>query len=369
LIHPRAQRRYIDSSHTELLRIGNLDPTQGGTTIEQVYEAMAAITFAPFSIFPEYVKGPKAGGSDDDGLVPSGDITLIVSVAETFSQNDNYSDYELFLNSIFNAMSAVGGGPCMDDHDTDPHVSMSRGVKFKSSYHSYQYLYNKNMEIAVWQKMYPYGVVIGSRSSARFPIDSEDNTNNKPSLVGYGNLYFFYDRANITKAFAPNRELTSTENTYSTLMTNSSSDTLEAYYTSVTFIPFNWQKQSGSGDSTQRSYEHNPYNWKAQLAIHDMTDGWDLPPNCDSEGETFFGIPLSKKSESKLQQSHTFQDQFDFTPLCDYNYTYVKDFGTNHGWLLGERYDNSIASIVDKDTANIPLFYIGTTNPASVSKL
>jgi len=40
---------YIDSSHTELLRIGNLDPNHGGTSIQQVYEAMTAITFPPFS--------------------------------------------------------------------------------------------------------------------------------------------------------------------------------------------------------------------------------------------------------------------------------------------------------------------------------
>ena len=39
------------------------------------------------------------------------------------------------LDNLFDAMDAVGGGPCMDDHDTDPHVSMARGVKFKSSYH------------------------------------------------------------------------------------------------------------------------------------------------------------------------------------------------------------------------------------------
>lgn len=33
-----------------------------------------------------------------------------------------------------------------DDHDTDPHVSMAHGVKFKSSYHSYYY--KANLEVA-----------------------------------------------------------------------------------------------------------------------------------------------------------------------------------------------------------------------------
>lgn len=40
------------------------------------------------------------------------------------------------LMTYFDDMFNVGGGPYMEDHDTDPHVSMSRGVKFKSSWHS-----------------------------------------------------------------------------------------------------------------------------------------------------------------------------------------------------------------------------------------
>lgn len=95
------------------------------------------------SIFPEYVKGGGGGHSGDDcdeDAVPSGDITLVVSVVEEYTYDNNYSDYELFLEDLFDAMDAVGGGPCMDDHDTDPHVSMARGVKFKSSYHEQQYM-------------------------------------------------------------------------------------------------------------------------------------------------------------------------------------------------------------------------------------
>lgn len=81
------------------------------------------------------------------------------------------------------------------------------------------------------------------------------------------------------------------------------------------------------------------------------------------EGETFFGIPLSRKSESTLQSSSTFQTQFDFEMLIDRNYSYVESFGTNHGWLIGEALDNGVGSIVDKDTAHIPIFYTGNTNP------
>jgi hypothetical protein len=48
--------------------------------------------------------------------------------------------------------------------------------------------------------------------------------------------------------------------------------------------------------------------------------------------------------------------------LADRNGTYIKSFGTNHGWLIGEELGNAVGSIVDKDTAHIPIFYMGTTN-------
>lgn len=347
--------RYIDSSHTELLRIGNMNPDKGGTTIAQVYAAMEAITFPPLSVYPEYLKG--GGGHSGDGNgdgVPSGDITLIVSIVDTYEDGGSKSSYEYFMDKLFNAMDSYGGGPCMDDHDTDPHVSMSRGVKFWSSYHQQQYMYSANLEVAVWQSMYTKGVVIGSTSTATFPPGRKGTR----VSVGYGGLYFFFDRANITKAFQPNRDLYDSEKYYSTLY---SSGSVSKYYSSTTNIKFDY---GGSGDNG--NYEWNPYSWNQLSAMHDMTDGWELPPNCLQEGETFFGIPLSRASGSKLQSSSTFQDMFDFEYLVDRNGTYIKDFGTNHGWLVGETLDNAVGSIVDKDTSHIPIFYTGTTNPEKV---
>lgn len=326
---------------------------------------MNSIQFAPFSIFPEFVKGggKHHSGDGDDNGVPSGDVTLIVSVVDTYEDNDSYSSYEEFLDNLFDAMDAMGGGPCMDDHDTDPHVSMARGVKFKSSYHQSQYFYSANLEVAVWQSMYPKGVVIGSKGYASFPPNS--GSKNK-MYIGYGNLYFFFDRANITKAFTPYRDLSDSESYYSTLYSKGNSG---PFYESTTEIGFDYNKGSGSQENKQQEYyEHNPYGWNAKMAKHDMTDGWDLPPNCNQEGETFFGIPLSQKSDSKLLSTNSFQNQFDFEYLLDRNFTYIKKFGTNHGWLVGETIDNGAGSIVDKDTAHIPLFYTGTTNPAMVSR-
>ena len=290
-------------------------------------------------------------------------ITLVVSIAETYTTGSSYSDYEIFLNDLFQAMHSVGCGQCMDDDDADPHVSMSRGVKFKSSYHPSQYYYKVNLEVAVWQAIYPKIVVMGASSKAAFP--PERAMFNRQEM-GCGNLHFFFDRANITKHFSASRDLSSTEEHCATLM---SSGAGSSYYQSVTTISFEHTKgshESGDNDN-QQSYEHNPHAWKATMAKHDMTDGWDLPPNCDQEGEGFFGTPSSRASASKLQTTTTFQEQFDFEVLTDRNFSYVAKFGTNHGWLLGEKVNNGPASIVDKDTAHVPLFYYGTTNPDMVS--
>ena len=329
-----------------------------GTSINQVVEAVNGISIPLLHLFPEKVKGGGGHHSgDDDGSTPSGDITLAVSIVETYTDNQNYGDYENFLGVFFNAMAKVGGGSCMDDKDTDPHVSMARGVKFKSSTHQQNYFFTANLEVAVWQAMYPDGVVIGSNLYATFPLNSRNNK----QYVGYGNLYFFYDRANITQAFRAERDLSEEEASYAKMYANGYAS---KYYKSVTTVDFDY---SGSHDNNG-DWTHNPYAWNAKMAMHDMTDGWELPPNCYQEGETFLGIPLSRKSDSALLETSTFQTAFDFSVLIDANYSYVKSFGTNHGWLIGERLDNGVGSIVDKDTAHIPIFYFGTTNEELVSE-
>jgi hypothetical protein len=243
----------------------------------------------------------------------------------------------------------------VDDHDTDPHVSMARGVKFKSSYHKQQYMNAASLEVAVWQAMYPKGVIIGSNSYASFP----PGVKGKKALVGYGNLYFFFDRMNITKAFPPSRKLTNEESYYATLYQSGKG---RKFYSTVN-TSANYNNEEGDNES----WEYNPYQWKTNMAIHDQTNGWDLPPNCYEEGETFVGIPLSRRSKSNLQSTSTFQKQFDFEYLLDRNFTYILGHGTNHGWLVGgEQTGNGAGSLVDKDTAHIPLFYMGTTNPNMV---
>ena len=289
-------------------------------TLDSSHSQYFYFLVSPTTSHLQYVKygGGKNKGNGNSNSVPSGDITLIVSVVESYENDESYSTYEKFFNDLFSAMYSVNGGPCIDDHDTDPHVSMARGVKFKSSDHQYAYFYKANLEVAVWQAMYPKGVVIGSKYMANFPPNDAYRSR---SVVGYGNLYFFFDRANITKSWPPSRKLTNTEAYYAKLYDPSDVSNTASFYSSTTTINFDYQSGSKNKNNGQSSsYEHNPYNWDPQMARHDMTNGWDLPPNCFQEGETFLGIALSRASDSKLQTSTTFQQQFDMELLTDRNF-------------------------------------------------
>jgi len=362
---------YVDSAHTELLRIGSLDTSKGGTSLSQVYSALSSTSFEPFLFYPEMVKtgggGKNNNGNGGASSTPSYDITLALSVVEVYQDNSNdgagssYSTYETFLSNLFLAIDNVNAGNCVDDEDTDPHVTIARGVKFKSSYWLTQYLYQVNLEVAVWQAMYPKGVVIGSSSTAKFSGSSY----RWKTVVGYGNLYFFYNRNNITKSFSPSRSLTSEETYYATLYKNGYTS---AFYDNTTSINFSYQggnnNNNQDGDNNGNSWEYNPNEWTTNMALNNPTNGFDLPPNCYQDGETFLGIALSRQSASTLQSTKSFQNQFNFDLLTDRNYTYITGFDSNHGWLVGgESGQSGAGSIVEIDTANIPIFYLGTTNP------
>lgn len=94
--------------------------------------------------------------------------------------------------------------------------------------------------------MYPNGVVIGSSAKANFP-PNQAHKNRK--TVGYGNLYFFFDRANITKSFPPSRGLTQEEAYYAELYMGGGAG---QFYQSVTTVDFDY---SGSGDNNDYEYE------------------------------------------------------------------------------------------------------------------
>jgi len=344
-----------DSAHAELLRIGSLDA--GGDSMSQVaYNALSSLSFEPFLFYPFMVKttAEKQVKSDDDDSspIPSYELSLLVSIVEVYKDSTNddggggssYSTYETFKSNLQQYVEMNGG--CVKDSNTDLFVTLARGIKFKSSYHMEQYLNRVNLEVAVWQAMYPKGVVIGSSSTSTITSSSYWKWK---SVVGYGNLYYFLNRNNIIKSFPSSRSLSSEESYYSTFYTNGYAT---PFYSNVTNIDFKY----GSNDdgNNDNGWEYSSDKWTKDLSLFDPTTGLNLPPNCYEDGEAFVGIALSRNSVSSLQSQKSFQSQFDFNVLVDHNSSYITGFDSDDGWLVGS---NSFT-----DTANIPLFHLGSTN-------
>ena len=65
-------------------------------------------------------------------------------------KDKNNLTYNKFLEDFFIVFEDIGGGSCMDNDDTDPHVSMARSVKFHFLHAMKQYQYYTNLEVAVW---------------------------------------------------------------------------------------------------------------------------------------------------------------------------------------------------------------------------
>ena len=78
---------------------------------------MESSSSVPFSIYPEYLKGGVGHHSGDNNeeeeSAPSGDITLIVPVVDTYEEDDSYSSNETFMDNLFTAYMIM-----TPDHDT-----------------------------------------------------------------------------------------------------------------------------------------------------------------------------------------------------------------------------------------------------------
>jgi len=335
-----------DSAHAELLRIGSLN-ARGDSMSQVVHYAFSQLSFEPFLFYPITVKTTAErqvkAYDDDSSPIPSYELSLLVSIVDVY-KDSSYSTYETFKSNLQRYVERNAG--CVKESDTDLYVTLARGVKFKSSYHMEQYLDRVNLEVAVWQAMYPKGVVIGSSSTSK--ITSSANWKWK-SVVGFGNLYHFSNRNNIIKSFPSSRSLSSEESYYATLISNGYAT---PFYANVTNIDFKYE--SNDDGNNDNGWEYSSDKWTKDLSLFDPTTGLNLPPNCYEDGEAFVGIALSRNSGSNLQSQKSFQSQFDFNVLVDHNSSYITGFDSDDGWLVG---NNSFF-----DTANIPLFHLGSTN-------
>lgn len=91
-----------------------------------------------------------------------------------------------------------------DGDMTDPHMSMVRGMNMWSADHMTEYLSVTNIEVAKWQKAYPYGVAIGNNRTDIWFMD--DDIDEYGQSLDWGGCYFFFGRVMITNHFKVRRK-------------------------------------------------------------------------------------------------------------------------------------------------------------------
>ena len=362
LTSPDGKLAYVDSSHTEIFRLGSLNATLGGTDIYDVYYYMSRMYRPPILSYPLYVK-TGGGGKDLELKIQFSDTTGDGSCVD-----DNYlcgcpgdgeGEYESYSDCI---VTYLGESACSDGDMTDPHMSMIRGAKFFSSDSLTDYLTTVNTQVGRWQQIYTKGVAIGTNATDIQFIDDDVTEAEKP--YGYGGTEMFFGRVFITNQFAPTRNLTDDELEASQYtLTNDFVATDQ-----VDDIP----EASGSGSQDDAG------DWDCTEFDQNDSDNWDpfsgigLPCGCYADGEAFLGIPLGQY----VQVSDTacvnggycenYQSAWDLSLLTKDLYKYVEGFGSNHGTTSGlhvEVADNGFATLVEEPNTHIKLFRLGNVNP------
>ncbi|GMH54642.1 hypothetical protein TrST_g12205 [Triparma strigata] len=349
--------RYIDSSHTEVWRIGSLDTSMGGTDIDVIYEFMAEIWQPVIVIYPAYFKG-------------NNDMELSVSIVETYSGSytcvdngqacgcpgDGEGDYDWLSDCLIDNLASQS--ECSDNDMTNPHVSAVRGVEFWDDDAKQGILQANNAMIMSWQEAYPEGVAIGTDETDIFFLDDDvDRYNTKH---GYGNLHMFYGRVAITKAFPPSNNLTDAQLEYSEFTLNSAFTAWDQF--DAGDMEYSGSQQEG-GDYDCWEYDAwDSDNW-------DWASGKKLPCNCKADGHAFIGVALAMDVQVSSTQIvnggfyEDFQSSYPLHKLTQNMSTYILGFESNHATAAGLRVnaqENGFATIVEEDNTHIKLFDLGS---------
>ena len=152
-----AKLKRKDTGHAEVWRIGPNSYAQGGFPYQTAIEVMRNIQFAPLYLRPLRVE--QTGG---------GDLELLFA----YEPQSN-------IGQLFQTLTSLLKCPC-GDYGNPFHVTMVRGVKFRSEEARNQYFKNAETVISGWQKQYPDGI-----------------------LFGNGGISFFLNREEIVEEFLP----------------------------------------------------------------------------------------------------------------------------------------------------------------------
>ncbi|WP_299470616.1 hypothetical protein [uncultured Roseibium sp.] len=125
-----------DTAHAEIWRFGPDNADEGGISFETVEAILGAIRFAPIKLKPKKIN-----------LTPSSELELLC-VYEPDS----------VIGTLFGVLSDVLACPC-GDYGNPFHITLVRGVKFRSAEAQAQYLATKQRIVETWRAEYPDGVM------------------------------------------------------------------------------------------------------------------------------------------------------------------------------------------------------------------
>ena len=156
--HAKLNRK--DTGHAEVWRIGPDNYEQGGVPYQTAIEVMRNIQFGPLALKP--VRVNHTGGGE-------------LELQFAYEPESN-------IGQVFQALTTVLKCPC-GDYGNPFHITMARGVKFRSECAKKIYLDKMDKVVAEWQKKFPEGVIFGN-----------------------GGISFFLNREEIVEEFQPKLE-------------------------------------------------------------------------------------------------------------------------------------------------------------------
>ena len=156
----RTKLQRADTAHAEIWRTGPDNFQEGGLPYSLINEVMSAIKFAPISLTPTRVN-----------LTDTNELELLF----------NY-DPTSHIGLLFSCLSQLLACPC-GDYGNPFHITLVRGVKFRSEKAKTQYFNQVNGVVSAWIKRFPDGVQIGDGGVDFFANREEILFHYSPSLT------------------------------------------------------------------------------------------------------------------------------------------------------------------------------------------
>lgn len=125
-----------DTAHAEIWRFGPDNVEHGGIPFATVEAVLGAIAFGPMALNPLRVN-----------FTASSELELLCA----YNPQSN-------IGQLFRLLSAVLACPC-GDYGNPFHITMARGVKFRSDALREEYLAEKQVIVDDWNRQFPDGVM------------------------------------------------------------------------------------------------------------------------------------------------------------------------------------------------------------------